>query len=215
MKKTQEKILTHAVRLYNRKGVRNVRLQDIAASAGISAGNLSYHYKTQKALMEAVLGYLEDEYKKMSSLNMTFLENEDYLAVTKNYLGFQIRHRFFYRDIMEIMALLPEAKIQFEKRIQQVVSFTKNGMYLAIGKGLIKPEPHEGHYDFFAKNIWAILNSWLVEREVLGEERVSMEQIMLAVWEFHYPYFTEKGREIFFSLKKKLPEIIKAEVAVG
>ena len=211
MKKTQEKILKNAIQLFNKKGVGNVRLQDIAKKAGISAGNLSYHYKLKKDLIESVLEYMAESFKKMSSQNMGLVEQNDYTSVTKNYISFQINHRFFYRDILEIKSLAPQAKDLYQKQIDQVLNFTKNGMYLAIGKGIIKPEPHEGHYHFFAKNAWAILNSWLIEREILGEENISMHEVMLAMWEYHYPYFTEKGQKEFDRLKRELPALIQAE----
>ena len=212
MKKTQEKILKNAIQLFNKKGVSNVRLQDIAKKAGISAGNLSYHYKLKKDLIEGVLDYMTESFKDMSSQNMTHVEKNDYTSVTKNYIGFQISHRFFYRDILEISNVVPTAKELFEQQMEQVINFAKNGMYLAIGKGFVKPEPHEGHYHFFAKNMWAILNSWLVEREILGEEKVSLHQVMLAIWESHYPYFTEKGQQEFVRLKEELPALIEGEL---
>lgn len=214
MKKTQKKILINAVKLFNKMGVSNVRLQDIAAQSGISAGNLSYHYNTKKDLMQAVLDFMKENFRAMSSLNIAFLEKNDYLSVTKNYLGFQIRHRFFNRDILEIINLVPDAKNIYEDQMKQVLNFTKNGMFLAVGKGIIHPQPHEGHYDFFAKNIWAILNSWLIEWEVLGEKKVSMQQVMLAIWESHYPYFTEKGKDLFVEVRNHLPQMIEEEMAV-
>lgn len=215
MKKTQEKILSNAIKLFNRKGVSNARLQDIAKEAGISPGNLSYHYRLKKDLMEAVLVYMEARFRKASSSNMAFIENNNYLSLIKNYLRFQIEHRFFYRDILEVITLTPKAKLVFEKQMQQVQSFTRNGLYLAVGKGIVVPEPHEGHYAIFARNIWAILNSWLAEREVLGKERISLSHIMLALWEFHYPYLTEKGRELFYTLKDQLPELIEKEMTAA
>ena len=211
MKKTQEKILKNAIQLFNKKGVSNVRLQDIAKKAGISAGNLSYHYKLKKDLIEGVLDYMTQTSREMSNQNMAYVERNDYTAITKNYIGFQISHRFFYRDILEISNFVPAAKELFEKQMEQMINFAKNGMYLAIGKGFIKPEPHERHYHFFAKNLWAILNSWLIEREILGEEKVSMHQVMLAIWEAHYPYFTEKGKDVFEKLKKQLPTMVQEE----
>lgn len=211
MKKTQKKILTNAVKLFNRRGVSNVRLQDIASHAGISAGNLSYHYKTKKDLMIAVLSFMKENFKQMSSSNMAFIERDDYFSIIKNYLRCQIGHRFFYRDILEIIGLVPEAKDVFEGQMQQMLNFTKNGMYLAVGKGFIHPEPHPGHYDFFAKNLWAILNSWLAEREVLGEEKVSLQRVMLAIWESHFPYVTEEGKEVFWELKRRIPQMVKEE----
>jgi len=179
MKKTQLKILNNATALFNRKGVSNVRLQDIAQKCGISAGNLSYHYKTKKDLMEGVLQLMTDNRS----------------------------------NLLEIIKLVPEAASLFEKHMNQVISFTKNGLYLAAGKGLIKPEPHESHFYFFAKNIWGILNSSLIEREVLGEEKVSIASILTAIWEFHYPYFTEKGLVAYQELKENIPGMIATEMA--
>lgn len=212
MKKTRQKILTNALALFNQNGVGNVRLQDIAARAGISAGNLSYHYKTKKDLMEAVLGYMLEAYEDMRSHNAKFFEAENYSAVTKNFLGFQIGHRFFYRDILEIKNLVPEAVEIFEKQMEQVLEFTKNGMHLAVDKGYIKPEPHKDHYHFFAKNMWAILNSWLVEREVLGDHKLSMEQVMTAIWEAHHPYLTAKGEKLFSKFRNQLPSLVSKEI---
>lgn len=212
MKKTPQKIVTQARLLFNKMGVSNVRLQDIAQHCNISPGNLSYHYSTKKDLMQAVLKMLTQDYRDMSADNMTYLEQEEYPSVIKKYLGFQIGHRFFYRDTLDIINLVPEARDMYENQMNQVINFTKNGMYLAIGKGFIKPEPHERHYHFFAKNTWAILNSWLAEREVLGENKVAMDQVMLAIWEFHYPYLTKKGIAVFNSVRKQIPKLVQEEI---
>lgn len=214
MKKTAERILLNALNLFNRMGVSNVRLQDIAAHAGISAGNLSYHYKTKKELMEAVLEFMKERFKCMGNQNMTFLERNDYFFLIKNYLSFQIGHRFFYRDILEINKLVPQAKDIYESQMRQIMNFSKNGTYLAVGKGILISEPHPGHYDFFIRNVWAILNSWLIEREILGEEKVSLEEIMMALLECHFPYFTEKGKEVYVEWKNQLPQLIQGGVKV-
>ena len=214
MKKTPKKILENARILFNTQGVSNVRLQDIAKKSGISPGNLSYHYSTKKDLMSAVLAMLQEATIEMRASNMHSLETEDYLGVVKNYLRFQIGHRFFYRDILDITSLVPEAKDVYEQLMNQVINFTKNGMYLALGKGLLKPEPNDGSFHFFAKNIWAILNSWLIEREVLGKEQVGMDEIMLAIWEYHYPYLTENGLVLYHDVKKRIPQLVQEEKLV-
>jgi len=215
MKKTPKKILENARTLFNTKGVGNVRLQDIAKNSGISPGNLSYHYSTKKDLMSAVLMMLQEATKEMRATNMHSLESEDYLGVIKNYMRFQIGHRFFYRDILDITNLVPEAKDVYEQLMNQVISFSKNGMYLAVGKGLLKPEPHDDSFHFFSKNVWGILNSWLIEREVLGTKKVGMDEIMLAIWEYHYPYLTEKGVDLYHNVKKRIPELVKEEMLVA
>ena len=209
MKKTPIKILTNATSLFNHKGVGNIRLQDIAKKSGISAGNLSYHYKTKKDLLEAVLAFMSANFLESKSTNLVFLEKHDYTGLIKNYLGFQIRHRFFYRDILEIINLVPNAKTVFQKQIKHVINFSKNGIDLAVEKGFMIPEPYEGHYELFAKNNWAIMQGWLIERDVLGKKKVNINQVIMAVLESHYPYFTKKGKRVFEGLKKDLPKLIE------
>jgi len=214
MKKTQEKIVLTAIRLFNQKGVGNVRLQDIAKAANISPGNLTYHYKTKRILMMAVLDYMSTARLNMKSIYQPALEATNWIDLLKNYLHFQIQYRFFYRDIMEIIYLEPAAQKLFEQQMEYVVDFSKNSIYLAIGKGYMLPEPREGHYAIFAKNFWAILHSWLREREVLGEEKVGLYHAMLAVLEMHYHYFTDKGKELHEEILKQLPDLVENELNI-
>jgi len=56
--------------------------------------------------------------------------------VQRNYIGFQISHRFFYRDILEICSFVPTAKELFEKHIEQVINFIKNGKFVRLKQEL-------------------------------------------------------------------------------
>ena len=38
-----------------------------------------------------------------------------------------------------------------------------------------------------------------------------MHQVMLAIWEAHYPYFTEKGQKEFDRLKGELLALIQGD----
>ncbi len=214
MKKTQEKIIIATVDLFNKAGVSNVRLQDIAKEVGISPGNLTYHYKTKKDLLVAVLSEMTDQQKAGRNTNLAFVESNDIISILTNYLSFQIQHRFFYRDILEIIKLVPEAKGLLDHHIQNVIEFSKNAIYLSIGKGYMKAEPHEGHYEIFSKNSWAILHSWLREREVFGEEKVSLYHAILAVLELHYFYLTEEGLLRYAALKEQLPKLVKEQISL-
>lgn len=35
---------------------------------------------------------------------------------------------------------------------------------------------------------------------------------MIVIWEFHYPYLTDKGKSLFYVLKKQLLEIVAQEM---
>jgi len=45
MSATKQKILKQSLQLFNELGISNVSLRDIADEAGISVGNLQYHFK--------------------------------------------------------------------------------------------------------------------------------------------------------------------------
>ena len=211
MKKTQQKIVKTAIQLFNKNGVANVRVQDIAIAANISPGNLTYHYKTKKDLMVAVLKYMKALQKEMFPYQ-SVIEAPDWIELVQTYLRFQIQFRFFYRDILEIANLVPESKKQYGKQIESVIDFNLNGIYLSVGKGFMIPEPHEGHYKTLATNSWAILNSWLTVREVLGKEVANMNRGMKGLLELNYPYFTEKGREFYHKIKAQISELVESEI---
>ncbi len=211
MKKTQLKIVKTAIQLFNKNGVANVRVQDIAIAATISPGNLTYHYKTKKDLMVAVLQYMKTLQKDMFPYQ-SVIEAPNWIDIVQTYLRFQIQFRFFYRDILEISNLVPESKKQYLKQIESVISYNKNGIYLSVDKGFMIPEPHEGHYHILATNSWAILNSWLTVREVLGKEIANIHRGINGLLELNYPYFTEKGKEFYQNIKAQLPELVESEI---
>ena len=94
MKKTQQKIVKTAIQLFNKNGVANVRVQDIAIAANISPGNLTYHYKTKKDLMVAVLQYMKTLQKDMFPYQ-SVIEAPTWIELVQTYLRFQIQFRFF------------------------------------------------------------------------------------------------------------------------
>lgn len=211
MKKTQQKIVKTAIQLFNKNGVANVRVQDIAVAANISPGNLTYHYKTKKDLMVAVLHYMKSLQKEMFPYQ-SVIEAPTWIELIQTYLRFQIQFRFFYRDILEISNLVPESKKQYRKQIESVIGFNKNGIFLSVDKGFMIPEPHEGHYQILATNSWAILNSWLTVREVLGKEVANIHRGINGVLELNYPYFTEKGKEFYHKIKAQIPDLVESEI---
>jgi len=128
--KTKDKIIAKAIMLFNKQGVANVRLQDIAKECHISPGNLNYHFKLKKDLILAVLDYMTASFQLMKGDYVYKLDQNNYSDIVKSFLNFQIRHRFFYRDILQISSFSDEAVTLFEYQMNGVINFTYNGMNL-------------------------------------------------------------------------------------
>ena len=188
-----------------------VRIQDIAVLTKISPGNLTYHYKTKKDLMKAVLNFLR-EIQKESFPPQFVIEADSWIDLIQTYLRFQVQFRFFYRDILEITNILPESRIYYKNQIEEVINFNVKGFQLAVNQGYMIPEPHEKHYEVLAANTWAIINSWLTVREVLGEKKISLPRGAKGILELLYPYLTIKGKEFYHQAKEQIHTLVYTEM---
>ena len=98
--KTKDRILETARIEFNARRFGNVTTADLAAQCGIAEGNLWYHFKNKRALLEALCDhFLEDVEARLSRLpsdeDRILEDYADMLAA----LVWEIRHyRFLYRD---------------------------------------------------------------------------------------------------------------------
>jgi AcrR family transcriptional regulator len=60
--KTYVDILDRSMQLFNDYGIESVSIYRVAESLGISPGNLTYHFKRQKNLVDALLNRLEKQF---------------------------------------------------------------------------------------------------------------------------------------------------------
>lgn len=94
MSDTRQRILDTARRLFNKDGLRHVGVRDVARAAGISAGNLSYHFATKDDLVAALVLELSalNQQQVFASLPPDFSLVTLYrsaVAVMRNILGYR------------------------------------------------------------------------------------------------------------------------------
>ncbi len=76
---TRQRIKKSAIDLFNEKGFDNVYIEDIAAAAGCSPGNIYHYFKNKEELSMQMTEHVDEEYAKLAELyrdndNMTELE---------------------------------------------------------------------------------------------------------------------------------------------
>ncbi|NQY12722.1 MAG: TetR/AcrR family transcriptional regulator [Henriciella sp.] len=98
--KTRDRILKTARELFNADRFGNVTTADLARACGIAEGNLWYHFKNKRALLDALTeGFLEDVEVRLAILPSdpaTILQ--DYAAMLMALMSEIRRYRFLYRD---------------------------------------------------------------------------------------------------------------------
>jgi AcrR family transcriptional regulator len=204
LNQTRQNIIQTAIRLFNERGVNKVRIRDIADEIGISAGNVTYHYKTKQALMDSVYRFMIKKLEEMSIGNQLMNPDKNQLQVAKGYLEHITHFGFFYQDTLEIIRSYPNLADLHKQQVQQEKSIIRNLIFLSVGKGDLVAEPYEGMYESLAHSIWMTLHFWLTQQIIRGEKQNNLEMGLVTIANLTYPFVTEKGKEIFKKMRTEL-----------
>ena len=208
MSSTRIKIVESSILLFNKKGLANVRLQDIAEYNNISPGNLTYHFKTKKDLMDYIIYYMIRKLVEIEATQRESLKQMSLYNILRNNLVFLFNYRFFFRDILEIINLVPNAKSVFKDVNKLNEKFSIEYINISIKNGYMKKEAFDDQYKTFAKNNWAIVSSSLTTWEVLDDSKNKYRKIFDEIMGHFYPYLTKKGVDRYNKKKKEISKKI-------
>ncbi len=195
--KTKEKILASSIRLFNQHGLVNVRLQQIADDAGISVGNLAYHFHSKQAIIDTLISQLSYILKPIFDERKEFPGLMDFDAQLARYYHLLLQYSFFFTDLIELQRNYPKQYDSRQTITNEIILQIYNWLSQNEANGLLKAEPRLGHYKIIAQTIWMIITFFLIRPKDKGniedKERVFKEM----VWSQVLPHFTENGRMEF------------------
>ena len=198
--KTQEKIKSKAISLFNEFGTGYISIGRVAAEACISRGNLQYHYADKQELIRAiyqdiakeVLSNWEGDDKQPTVIHMAemFVRQFDYVW----------RYRFLYREMVSLIRadtqLALHVRTSRARRIEAVIRFFKA---LVKNRVLKKPRGDES-LRYLVMMTWIFCDNWLNFAEIQGNE-ISSEILQEGydhIIEMLYPYLTRQAQESIF-----------------
>ena len=164
-RRTRENILAAALRLFNHLGEPHASTQAIADEAGISPGNLHYHFRHRDAIVEALFEAFEQEIvpllEAVPGRDAHFEDAWLFLHLLFETLW---RHRFLYRDLADLlsrhrliarrMPIIIAAKTQAAARLCRA---------LAAAKRL---RADEAQIALLAANMAMVTTWWLAHEQV-------------------------------------------------
>lgn len=106
---TRELILSTSLALFNELGEPNVTTNLIADEAGISPGNLHYHFRRKQDIVQALFNRLAEELLPLIDASPESGIDTDSLWF-RLHLVFELkgRYRFVYRNISDIAGRMPD-----------------------------------------------------------------------------------------------------------
>ncbi len=198
---TKQKILQSSLLLFNKHGIANVRLQQIADETGISVGNLAYHFKNKEAIIEAAEESLKDDLTDVLSTYRLFPNLIDFDHQLTKYYEFIEKYPFYFSDLIEIQRVIPRLHRTRRQYIAKMISQIRKRFEFNEKRDVVRSEEVKGSYDLLANSIWVLISFWHIQVIARGvTQESSLELFKETVWNLIYPYFTEKGRAEFEQL---------------
>ena len=201
---TKTKIKNSAVHLFNTQETLSVTTNHIAKEAGISPGNLYYHYKNKEEIVTDLYLDLSKRFEEINSFENILLSSNPIKVLDDTFeLMGEIfyEYRFLLRDSMVLIALYPNFKENFvrnqEKRIKQIESL----LQFLLKENIIQYEENI-NLERRAKMHWFITAYWQSFASSTGNvSRESIKEAKEIFFEFLiYPFLTQKGKEMLSSM---------------
>jgi len=102
--KTKEHILSTALQLFNEQGTAGISTNHIAEAAGISPGNLYYHYRNKEAIIRALFEQLFALWDTKLALQDDRLPTlDDLQGLVRTNFEIMWAYRFVYRELLALL----------------------------------------------------------------------------------------------------------------
>lgn len=197
---TKQKIIDAAVLCFNRDGIANVRLHQIADEAFVSLGNMTYHYRNKEAIVAAVWEQLLQKQRDLLAEFRILPLFEDVDRLMFCTFEIQQQYRFFYVDTLEVMRAFPEIHVAHQQHITWQVQQMETAIYFNQSRGAFQAPQWEGQYVYISRQFWMIADLWMYRQFIENNTTTDYTVFRLMLWALFRPLFTDMGFREFEQL---------------
>lgn len=196
--KTKIKIVLTALDLFNEKGERNVTTNHIAENLNISPGNLYYHFRNKREIIQSIYDIYENE------LLTSFvpIESDNSVELFETYMGsifnMMWKYRFFYSNLPEILSNDAELHARYSATQKRLRDNLRQICLLFRDSKLLEMNDKEQETTITTMHLITI--NWFnyqtalkYETNVMKSDVISGVKQMLSVVQ---PYATSKGNSV-------------------
>lgn len=173
-RRTRDRVLTAALELFNERGSASVTTNHIAASAGISPGNLYYWFADKDEIVRELYARFVAAYEGLwgvgngdSHTDPLDLTPEDVLARLADAAALSRGYAFLARDLLGLLHADPVLAAEYlavrERRLAEFTGLARSWR----SRGLIGPLDDETVADL-VQALWVIAEMWLAFGELDG-----------------------------------------------
>ncbi|MGA1933045.1 TetR/AcrR family transcriptional regulator [Arcobacter sp. YIC-464] len=200
------KIKQNALKLFNEIDSLSITTNHIAKEAGISPGNLYYHYKNKEEIILDLYLQLSSEFVELNSFEKMLLHENFFEAMDEmfnQYAKLFFKYRFILRDATVLIAMDSKLKEAFASNQELRINQIENLLNYLIKEGLLK-ELNRSSLHKRAKLHWFITAYWQTFASTTGDVTLeTLQESKEVFFEFMiYPNLTEKGKDLIRKMSK-------------
>lgn len=196
-KDTKSKIKDVALKLFNRDGFANVRLQHISDVCGLSLGNIGYHYRTKNDILYALFSDFMEEQKLLLAEFRVLPLFEDFNRFLISNFELQQRYVFFYKDALDLTRLYENISKQYKEHLKWQELQLQGMLVFNEARRALDSNGNKYFTDKMASLLVWASESWISRQAVIGAEEFDRSSYLEMVWFLLKPYFTPIGEEEF------------------
>lgn len=207
--KTRDRILARSLELFNEQGERAVTTNHIAASLGMSPGNLYYHFPNKEAIIfELFQQYAGEMGSALLLPDDRPLTQHDKVTLFEQILAWLWRFRFLHRDMNHLLDDNPSMRAAYREFAREIFRRVRQIYRLEIASGLV--EATEEEISALLINIWMVATNWVNFLGTTGffeyEEPLTEHQLRQGIYQvicLEAPYLRGVAREGLAELKSR------------
>jgi AcrR family transcriptional regulator len=188
---TRHKILDAALELFNSTNVDQVSIRDVAKKAGISHGNLCYHFPNIESLVEHLYLRLAAEqdalFARMTAKEVSL---QTLKASSTESLTLLYRYKFLMLDFVSVMRKSKTIRAHYRRLYKLRKEQFRKIFAWMIAMGYLKPEAYPGHYEKVIEQLFIVGDFWIASAEILyqGKEKEKIAHYADIIDHVLFPY---------------------------
>lgn len=200
---TKTKILEAALQLFNAGNTQAATTNHIAAAAGISPGNLHYHFKNREAIIRALYARMRREFTLAPDAYPTCAA--DIVKVHEQVFHIQWEYRFFYRELLFLLSRDPELAEAYRSDTRAQKERIGTILRQLEGRGVVII-PEEEDVAYLSDMILLIEQFWNSYMQLCetGGDAVDVRVGVRRIQQTLHPYLSPKAREAVASAVESL-----------
>lgn len=175
---TVKNILETARKLFNSTGTSKISTNHIAKEAGISPGNLYYHFKNKEEIIRSLFCEMAQKYDPL--WDSVIPDKDGFTAVADLiYYGFglSIEYRFLYLELAVLLKNDPELRKIHDEIMKKRMDHLEKTMLAALDTGIFLQKDDPSFIKTINRLFWLINQFWFSFMEITGEYLTADSQI--------------------------------------